>query len=98
MLICCAQATADYYCKIYYKVFTCAQVSFSFDEKNNNQLYEISIHSSTSSNSLNQTNTSYYATGLTPGLHYNISITAIETGRRSSPTIKRFTTGATTIL
>ena len=60
------------------------QISFSFDKLHGTEYYEITFRSFHSFESFNLTNTIFTAKNLTPGLQYNITITAYG-NRKNSP-------------
>ena len=70
------------------------QISFSFDESSETSMYEITLRSSDGIIlSHNQTNTSYNAINLLPGLLYDIIIISFDNGQASPPTLRRYATG-----
>ena len=71
------------------------QISFSFDELQGADIYNIVFLPSKGVSSFNQTLTHYSVNNLTPGQEYSITITAFQRGEATGQILRQITTGKT---
>ena len=69
------------------------QISFLFDDVAGANKYEITLRSSVSIETINQTGTSFKSTNLFPGLLYHITIKVLNNDIGLNPFRKDFATG-----